>query len=69
MRHMRDIQPAGSDIRRHEEFRLPRAKRFHHAIALYLSHTSMDRLGAIAASFQHLCQFIHFKASPAEDEG
>ena len=68
VREMADVQSARGDVGRGEQLRRAVAKAAHHAIALFLGMSAVQRLDAVAAGAEHFGQMIDFGAGAAEDD-
>src|SRR4051794_25679745 len=65
---MSDVETACGDVSGNEKIECALAKAAHHAIALLLRQSAMNRLGAISARVQYFFQLIDFSARAAEDK-
>ena len=68
MRHMRDVEAAGRDVGRDQQFGRVCAEPLHHAVALLLRESAMQRLGVEAATVHRLGEFIDLGARTAKDD-
>ena len=70
--HVRDvlhIQAAGRDIGGDQQVGLLRAELRHHAVALILAQTTVQRIGTQTTCHQCFTQLVHFGARTAEHNG
>ena len=68
MRHMLDIESASRDVGRHQQIGLVGAELLHHAIALILTQTAMQRFTAIAARVHRLGELVDFGTRATEND-
>src|SRR5665213_3641552 len=67
---MTDVQSARGDVGRNQQISSIRAKLLHHAIALFLRHPTVQRLGAIAArglDIGHLSHVFNYDVPTSPD--
>jgi hypothetical protein len=68
VRKMTNVETASGNVSRDEKIDAPFAKSAHHAIALFLRKSAVNRFGSIAARIHCLRQLIDLGARPAEDD-
>ncbi len=69
VRNVRDVQPAGRDIRGHEHVQVAGAEPAHDSIALLLGQPAVERGRIVAAPAEALGEIVDLAPGSSEDQG
>jgi hypothetical protein len=68
VRHVIDVEAARGDVGGDQDVGLLRPKQLHHAVALLLHHSAMQRLRAVAVRVERVGQLVDLEAGAAEHD-
>lgn len=68
VRELLDVQTACGHVGGHQKIEDPAAQPAHDPVALWLVHSAVQRLGAIAPAVQGFGQLVHLVPGTAEDD-